>query len=94
MGFFSIVIVVEDKENILVMGFWLVIEEKNLFLSQIEWLLVENGLVLDVIQYLFNVFLCFVVVDGGINFMFIMVELVEFRFCCQLELIFLLEMVV
>lgn len=92
MGFPSTVTVAEDKENTLVMGPWLVIEEKNLSSSQIERLLAENGLALDAIQYLLNASLRPAVADGGINFTPITVELAEFRSRRQSELISLSEM--
>ena len=91
MGFPSSVTVAEVKENSLVMGPWLVIDDKALSPSQIEHLLAENGLALDAIQYLLNETMRAIAVNSDTAFIPITVELAEFRSRRHLELISLSE---
>ncbi len=92
MGLPSKVTVAEVKENSLVMGPWLVIDDKALSSAQVEELLAENGLALDGVQYLLNTAMRPTVVEGAAVFTPITVELAEFRARRQLELISLSEM--
>jgi spoIIIJ-associated protein len=91
MGFPSPVAVAEVKENSLVMGPWLVIDDKTLSPTQIEGLLAENGLALDAIQYLLNAVIGSKLGEGLTTLTPITVELAEFRTRRQLELISLSE---
>lgn len=92
MGFTSRVTVAEAKENTLTMGPWLVIEEKSLSPAQVETLLAEKGLVLDSIQYLLNTAMRSSMGEKEVTASQFTVELAEFRFHRQLELISLSEM--
>ena len=89
MGFPSSV--AEVKENTLVAGPWLVIDDKALSPGQIAGLLGENGVALDAIQYLLNTAMGSNLSEGTGGITPITVELAEFRARRQSELISLSE---
>lgn len=91
MGFSSPVTVAKVKENTLVAGPWLVIDDQALSAAQVEKLLAENGLALDTIQYLLNEAMRPTAVNSNTAFTPITVELADFRFRRQSELISLSE---
>lgn len=93
MGMPCSVAVTESQANSLVMGPWLVIDEKGLTAAQIDGLLGDHGEGLDAIQYLLNSMLRHRLGDGEAVFTPLTVELDQFRAKRQLELISLSETV-